>query len=284
MAQGPEQRLGIAQAQPVTDRFPLPAYGAAFSEVDFKRQHVGRQNPVGLEQADEQGNGHHQRDDLHEFSQDARQQHQRQKGGNSGHHRGGNGGEYFPERIDNGSHGLRAPLQAIVNGLDHHHGVVDDHTQDDHDGKQHGIVQGKTTGIEYQKSAGKCERNTDGGQKGDPCSQEQPGDQQDQEQADERVGLHNRQRLAGTYGLVVRQDKLYAGCVLETVPVIEVFVQDIHQFQYVGIRVLGDRQEHGGFAFISDHLRRLFPGAGQFRDGAEGHHAGSGNDGEIPQG
>ena len=153
MAQGVDQRLGIAQAQPVTDRFSLLAYEPGFPEIDFQRQHVGRQNPVGLEQADEQGNGHHQRDDLHELSQDARQHDQRQKSGDSGHYRGGNGSEYFPERIDNGSHGLCAPLQAIVNGFDDYHSVVDYHAQDDHDGKQHGIVQGKTRGVEDQESA-----------------------------------------------------------------------------------------------------------------------------------
>ena len=99
VAQRLQQRLGIAQAQPVADRFPLPAYVSGFPEIDFQGQHVGRQDPVGFEQADHQGNGNDQRDDLHELAQDAGQQHKRQKRGDCGHHRGGDRGENLPEGL-----------------------------------------------------------------------------------------------------------------------------------------------------------------------------------------
>ena len=192
-------------------RLPFSLDVAGRGKIDFCPQHVGRQYPVGFNQADEQGRRRHQRDDPHKIPDDTGQQRQREKHGCSRQHRGGNRRADFPEGFNNGRHAVQSPLQAVIHGFDHHYRIIDYHPQGNHYAQEHGIVQGKITGIENQESAGEGKQDAAAGDEGDAGAQEYPGNQQHQEKAEQRIGFHHRQRLPGTDGLVVRQEQLHPG-------------------------------------------------------------------------
>jgi len=95
-----------------------------------------RQNREGLNQRDRQGAGHHHGQDPHEITHpplDEQQGHERGDGGQYGNnHRPGD----LLSALDRGELRLLAPLDAGVDVLTHHNGVIDDQAQN-HDQPEH---------------------------------------------------------------------------------------------------------------------------------------------------
>ena len=172
-------------------------------------------------------------------------------------------------------------MQTVIHGFDHYYRIIDYHPQDNNYTEEHGIIKGKITGVENQESAGEGEQDADTGHEGDAGAQEYPGDQHDQEKAEQRIRLHQRQRLPGTDGLVVRQEQLHAGRGLQAVALVQVIVQPVNQFQYVCVGVLGYIQGHRRIAAKGDERRALLPGPDQLGDLSERHHPRCRDDGEV---
>ena len=172
-------------------------------------------------------------------------------------------------------------MQAVIHGFNHYYRVIDNHSQDNHYSEEHGIIQRKITGVENEKRAGKSKQDAYTGHECDAAAQEYPGDQHDQKKAEQRIGLHQRQCLPGTDGLVVCQEQLHAGYGLQPVTLFQVIVQPVNQFQYVCVGVLGYIQGHRRITAKGDERRPLLPGPDQLGDLSERHNPRCRDDREV---
>ena len=246
---------------------------------------MGRQHPEGLQQRDGQRDDHHGGDHAHEVAEYSRQQNQRCKGGHGGEHRRGDGCCDLAQCIECRLHRIHAVAQAVIDPLDDDHRIVDQHAEHDHHAKQDHHIQGLADQREHPEGAGKDEGNADGGQQGDSRAEKQPGHDQNQGQADQGVGLHQADRIAGGDGLVVDQYQFYTGGVGEPVAALEVDLQALDQFDGVGVCLLEHGKHHRrpvlvGRQLIGFGARAFHPGdIGQFDfaaggdDGARGQPA-----------
>jgi hypothetical protein len=244
-AHGPNQQARVLDAQGVGE-IGAPALHAR-GVVEVQPQHaddMGRQHPVGLDQADGQRQGDDEGDDEHELADDARQQHQRQEGRDGGRHRRGHRRDHLAQGVDRRGEMVLAALDAIVDGLDHHHGVVDQHAQGDDDAEQHRDVEGVAQRVQHAEGAGQREGNAEADQQRDARTEEQPADAENDQQAEHGVGLHDADGLTRHHRLVVHQHRRDAGLGQRLILLGDVAVDLLHQLDGVHLALLGHREHH----------------------------------------
>ena len=227
-------------------------------EIGFRGDNVRRQHPVGFHQADGQGNGDHQRHHHHKLAHNAGHQHQRQEGGHGGQHRRGYRGGDFLYRLDTGGHPVGATRQALVDGLDHDHGIIHQHTQRNHHAQQHHNVQAEAGDMQYPEGTGENKGNADAGKKGDTKTEKQPGDQQHEKQADQGIGLHDINGLIGNLGRIIDQYQLHPGLLGVPVAIVDKGFQVFDQLQGIGFGLLGNGEKNAGLVVVADQALCLF--------------------------
>ena len=133
-------------------------------------------------------------------------------------------------------------VEPLVNGFDHHDRIIHQHTQRNNGAQQHHHVQALAEYTQRPEGAGENERDTDARQKGYAKSEEQPGDEQHEYQAKQRVVLHHTDRFPGQLGGIVDQCQPDPGDVGGLIPVVDVVVQGFNDLQRVGVRFFEHRQ------------------------------------------
>ena len=248
-----------------------PGLQATAATVQTQDQDVRGHDPVGLEQAHQQADGDHKGHDEHEVTEDARQQHQGQKGGDRGQHRGQHRQTHFADAVDHRAARQLTTLQTVVDGLDDHHRVIDQHAERDHHPQQHRQVERVAHQVDGDEGARQRKRHTQTDQHGQTRAQEQPARRQHREQAEHRVRLHDGNRAARRMRLVVDQGQAHALRSEQGVALRCVRLQAFDQLQGIGARLLGDRQHHRGLAVVAHELSGALVAARHLRHFVQRH-------------
>ncbi len=248
-AQEVEQRPAVLEAQLAREAVSHALHARRPGEIEIERRDVGRQHPERLDEADAKRERHHKRDHEHELADDAGHQHQRQKRGQ----RGGDGGadrrSHLAQAIQTRREHLLAALDAIVDCLDYHNRVVDQHAERDDHAEQHRDIESEAGCVQHRETAGERERNTEPDQDGNAHTQKHPADGEHQRETEDRVRFHHVYRRARRDGLVVGQAELEPGRCEQRVLLGHIGLDAIHQFERIGIALLGHREQDRRIAF-----------------------------------
>ncbi len=164
-----------------------------------------------------------------------------------------------------------AALHAVVDGLDHDHGIVDQHAEDDDHAEQHRNVQRVTQRMEDGKGAGQREGNAERNQDCDAGAEEQPADRQHQHQTLQRVLLHGGDRLARRHRLVVKQLQLHAVVGEARVLFGDVGIEPLDQLQRIGAALLGHGEDYRALALVAGQAAGLGAAARNLGNVAQRH-------------
>ena len=104
-------------------------------------------------------------------------------------------------------------LQAVVDGFDDNHRIVDEHAEYDDDAQQDRYVERIAGDVQRPESTADRKHDAEGDERGNAYAEEQPANAEHEDQADECVGLHYADCLAGLRRLVIRQEQVDAAAV-----------------------------------------------------------------------
>ncbi len=172
---------------------------------------MGGKDHQCLHEGSYQGEGHHLRDNGHEFAHGSRHKKQGEKSRDGGYHCG----HYRRQDLlgtQNGSFlGSNALFHIAIRVFGNHDGIVHDDSQHQDEAEHGDHIEGDPEALHEEQGTGEGDRDPQGGHPGNPKIEEDAEDHEDQDEACQAVPFERVEPILDVYGSVVESTEGDAG-------------------------------------------------------------------------